>query len=129
MTLLVNMTSNFLLIVRNIINTAIFLWQKKIDIFSAKNISSFLAHMILCPLEVVEQLVDPQSELQMIVSIEDNSKIIFLISQRKHMLWPFIGTGFETVLMMGHKICFYGEKWLIFPYYLCYPFLFGALLD
>ena len=41
--------------------------------------------------------------------IEDNSMIIFLISQQKHMLWPLN----ETVLMMGHKICFYGEIWPI----------------
>ena len=25
------------------------------------------------------------------------------------------GPAVETVLMMGHKICFYGEMWLIIP--------------
>ena len=34
----------------------------------------------------------------------------------------------ETVLMMGHKICFYGEIPLIIPKLAgCYPFLYGAL--
>ena len=36
---------------------------------------------------------------------EDNSKIFFLISQWKHMLW----------LLMGHNIWFYGDIWLIIP--------------
>ena len=47
------------------------------------------------------------SELQTRLGIEDNSKIIFLISQQKH-----IRLG-DTVLMMSHKICFYGEISLI----------------
>ena len=29
----------------------------------------------------------------------------------------------ETVLMMGHKICFYGEKWLITPKFSLLPLL------
>ena len=33
----------------------------------------------------------------------------------------------ETVLMMGHKICFYGEIWLIIPKFPGYPFLSGAM--
>ena len=37
----------------------------------------------------------------MIGDIDDNSKIIFLISQQKRVVTPN-----ETVLMMGHKICF-----------------------
>ena len=31
------------------------------------------------------------------------------------MLWPLIRTVSMTVLMMGHKICFYGEILLIIP--------------
>ena len=57
------------------------------------------------------------TELQIRGSYEDNSKIIFLIFQRKHMLWPLIRTVSsrldETVLMMGHKIRFYEEIWII----------------
>ena len=34
----------------------------------------------------------------------------------------------ETVLMVGHKICFYGEIRLIIPNYLCCPLLSGALI-
>ena len=29
--------------------------------------------------------------------------------------------------MMGHKICFYGEIWIISLNYACYPFLSAAL--
>ena len=36
---------------------------------------------------------------------EDNSKIIFLISQQKHIVNPHQRHLIEMVLMMGHKIC------------------------
>ena len=44
--------------------------------------------------------------------------LVFLISQWKHMLWPLFRTVSsnrldETVLMMGHKICFCREISLI----------------
>ena len=68
--------------------------------------------LIICTAEEKNRL----SELQIRGSIDVicNSKIIFLISQRKHMLWPLIRTV-STVLMVGHKICFDGEIGLIIP--------------
>ena len=39
-----------------------------------------------------KQVANQLSELQIREGIESNSKIIFLISQRKHMLWPLIRT-------------------------------------
>ena len=47
--------------------------------------------------------------------IEGKSQIIFLISPRKHVLTPHYNNLNETVLMMGHKICFHGEIWKIIP--------------
>ena len=41
-------------------------------------------------------------------SIEDNSKIIFLISRKKTLSCD----PNETVLMMSHKMCFNEEIWL-----------------
>ena len=49
---------------------------------------------------------DPFTVLLIREGIEDNSKTIFLISQRKQMLRPLN----RTVLMLGHKICFNGEQ-------------------
>ena len=45
--------------------------------------------------------------------IGDNSKIFFYLSKKKKkkVLSPLV----ETVLIMGHKICFYREKGLIIP--------------
>ena len=53
------------------------------------------------------------AELQIRGGIENNSKIIFLISQSKHVVTPHQNCLDERVLMMDHKICFYGKIWLI----------------
>ena len=45
----------------------------------------------------------------------DNSKVIFLISQCKHVVAPHSNRLDETVLMRGHKISVYGKIWIIFP--------------
>ena len=50
-----------------------------------------------------------KTELQIREGIEDNSEIIFLISQRKHVVTPHYNRLIETVLMMGNNKCFYGE--------------------
>ena len=47
-----------------------------------------------------------KSELQISESIEDNSKIIFLISQHKHVVTPHLNSLAKTVLMRGHNILF-----------------------
>ena len=52
------------------------------------------------------------AELQICASTGDNSKIIFLISRQKHVVTPHLG---ETVLMIGHSICFKREVWKIIP--------------
>ena len=48
---------------------------------------------------------DVLTQLQIREGSEDNSKIIFLISQQKHILNPHQRHLIEMVLMMGHKIC------------------------
>ena len=56
------------------------------------------------------------SELQIRRDVEDNSKIIFLISElKKYVVTSHQSCLDEMVLMMGHKIYFYGEIWLIIP--------------
>ena len=67
---------------------------------------------MLSPLLVIK--FKEKSDLQIRGVIEDISKIFFLISQWKHILRPLIRLK-ETVLMMGHKICFYEQIWLIIP--------------
>ena len=51
------------------------------------------------------------------MGIEDTcpSKIIFLIffSMKTYVVTPHLNCHGKTVLMMGYKICFYGEIWLI----------------
>ena len=69
-------------------------------------------------------------ELQIRGSIEDKLKIIFLISQWKHVVTPHKNRLEETVLMMGHKIWgFFMKKYGQFSLnYPCYS-LFGPLHD
>ena len=56
--------------------------------------------------------------------IEDNSKIIFLISSMKtYVLTPHNNRLGETVLMMGHIICFNGKIWIIIPKLFLLPLL------
>ena len=59
----------------------------------------------------------PISELQIRGGNGDNSKIIFSHFSTKTYIVTLIRTVLmsETVLMMGHKISFYGEMWLIIP--------------
>ena len=65
-----------------------------------------------------------KSEFQITGNIEDNLKIIFLISQRKHnVVTPHWNCLDETVLMMGHNMLCYKIS-LNYPFY---PFLSGAL--
>ena len=45
----------------------------------------------------------------------DNSKIIFLISQKKNVVTPHYNRLAKTVLMMGHNIIFKGGIWKIIP--------------
>ena len=53
----------------------------------------FLSPWLIYDLFVVNRLIlNRLTELQLIGGIEDNSKIIFLISQWKHMLWPLFRT-------------------------------------
>ena len=56
------------------------------------------------------------SELQIRGGIEDNSKILLLVFQQKHMLWPL----FRTVSNDGHKIiqryfCLFPTKNMLWP--------------
>ena len=46
------------------------------------------------------------SELQIRQDIEDNSKVIFLISKQKHDVTPYQNRLDKTVLKMSHKIYF-----------------------
>ena len=55
------------------------------------------------------------SELQIRGGIGDNSKIIFLFLNENTCCDPSLEPSNETVLMMGHKICFYGKIWIIIP--------------
>ena len=67
------------------------------------------------------------AELQIRGGIEDNLKIIFLISQQKHAVTPQWNCLGQTVLMMGCHIVlkeYYGKLSLNNPFY---PFLSGAL--
>ena len=48
-------------------------------------------------------------EFQIRGGIADNSKIIFLVSQQKHVVTPHYNRLGETILMMGHSICFMGK--------------------
>ena len=61
------------------------------------------------------------SELHISSSIEDNSKVIFLSSLEIICCDSSSEPSRKTVLMMGHKICFYGEIWLIIPKLLMLP--------
>ena len=54
--------------------------------------------------------------------IMNNSKIIFLISQKIYVVTPHQNCLAETVLMMGHNICFKGILWKISLNYPFYPF-------
>ena len=58
---------------------------------------------------------DPVSELQIRGGIDDNSKIFFLFLNENIYCHPSLNRLREMVLMMGHKICFYEEIWLIIP--------------
>ena len=42
---------------------------------------------------------------------------------KTYVVTPHKNRFSETVLMMGHKICFYGEKWLIIPKFSLLPLL------
>ena len=55
------------------------------------------------------------TELQIRWVIKDNSKIAFLISKWKQVVTNHLNLHDETVLLMGHKICFYGEMGIIIP--------------
>ena len=67
------------------------------------------------------------AELQITEGIEDNSKIIFLISQMKtNVVTPHLNSLGETVLMMGQKICFYGDIWIVIPKLSLLPLLFWS---
>ena len=52
------------------------------------------------------------TELQIRGDIEDNSKIFILFLNENICCDPSLE---PSQLMMGHKICFYGEIWLIIP--------------
>ena len=68
------------------------------------------------------------SRKELVLKIIQRSKIIFLISHMKtYVVTHHQNRLDETVLMMGHKICFNGEIRIIFLNYPCYPFLSGAL--
>ena len=45
-------------------------------------------------------------ELQIRGGFEDNANIIFLISQPKHVVIPYLNCLNKAVLMWGQKICF-----------------------
>ena len=56
------------------------------------------------------------TELQIRGGIEDKSKIFFsYFSIKTYVVTPHKNRLGETVLMVGHKICFYGEICLIIP--------------
>ena len=60
-----------------------------------------------------------------ITCVLQNNFLVYF-STKTYVVAPQNRLG-ETVLMMGHKICYYKEIWLIIKY-LCYPFLSGTLL-
>ena len=56
------------------------------------------------------------TKLQIREGTEDNSKIFFLRYQQKtYVVTPHYNHLDKTVIMMGHKTCFYGEISLIIP--------------
>ena len=66
-------------------------------------------------------------ELQIRGGIEDNSKIIFVFLNKNICCDPSFDHLGETVLiMMGHKIRFYGEIWLIIPKLSLLPLLYWS---
>ena len=59
---------------------------------------------------------------------EDNSKIsFFCFSTKTYVVTPHYSCLDETVVMVGHKVCFNGEILLIIPQLFLLPFLSGAL--
>ena len=56
-----------------------------------------------------------QAELQIRGGIEDNSKIVFYCSTKTYVMTPHKNHLDQMVLMMGHKICFYGKISTIIP--------------
>ena len=58
-------------------------------------------------LKVTDGMAEGQTELQMGWSTK--------VSTKTYVVTPHWNRLNETVLMMGHKICFYGEIWLIIP--------------
>ena len=54
-------------------------------------------------------------ELQIGGGIKDNSEIFFLFFTKNICCDPSLEPLNETVLMMGHKICFYGEIYTTIP--------------
>ena len=61
------------------------------------------------------RLISTSSELQIRGGVADNSKIIFHISQWKHMLWPLIRTAWQDGSNEGsqHMFYFYGQILLL----------------
>ena len=78
------------------------------NVFTLKRIGSYRSKLF-------SYTIDPNAELQIRGSIEDNSKTIFLISQQKHVVTPHKNRLSETVLMMGHNKGFKGVIRKIIP--------------
>ena len=56
------------------------------------------------------------TELQIREGMEDNSVVIFsYFSVKTYVVTPHYNRLGEMVLMMGHKVCFYREIWLLIP--------------
>ena len=66
-------------------------------------------------------------ELQIRGGIEDKSKIIFLFLNEN--ICCAANRLFEMILIMGHKICFYGEIRLIIPKFSLLPLLIWSTDD